>query len=359
MGEKAGVIFDKIMLKRGTTLIYLMHLLFWLSYILLNFYVSTYFFNWQDSVARFIFMLLLNVPLYYICATVLVSRFYEQKKYLTYALCALGIFIFSIVMRLWIEPLVTSHHLSMVEKFLIQNTRLFILRVYISQGTVLFVASLLGIIQHKFNIETKLTELKLVKAETDLNLIKAKMNPHFLLNTLNNIYSQSYAEKSKSSEAILQLSQLLQYSIYETANKKIAIEKEIQMIHALIGLYQLKHQNKLAIRFNYDSESIQDSALEIPPMIFFSLVENALKHSAIGIVENSFISITFTIERDRILFVVENSIPKQMIQSSTEHYKGFGRASLRQLMEMEYPDRYSLGEMQGKEVYITTLMIKV
>jgi LytS/YehU family sensor histidine kinase len=130
------------------------------------------------------------------------------------------------------------------------------------------------------------------------------------------------------------------------------------MIHALIGLYQLKYQQQLAIKFDYDAALLTEETMEIPPMVFFSLVENAFKHSSIGLEDKAYITIVFSMHASAVEFRVENTISHRGNVLGSD-YNGFGRSSLKQLMDMEFPGRYKLTEERGKDFYVTSLIIEI
>ncbi|WP_306353049.1 sensor histidine kinase [Flavobacterium sp. '19STA2R22 D10 B1'] len=346
-------VIDRLMMKRWNNLINIQHIIFFVLYGIVTIYSVLYFIEMPFALYRIVFILLLNLVLYYICYSHLVPAYYETNKYSEYILYALILFIVSSLLRMLIEPVLPGDF-DREE----QNNAIFLISIYGSQSIIILVASFLGISKHKFIIESEYKDLEYKKTETDLNLMKSKVNPHFLLNTLNNIYANSYSENSASAEAIMQLSQLLQYVIYETDKKRIAISKEFQMIKALAGLYQLKYNNQLSIVFEIEGDDILDQ-IEIPPSIYFTLFENALKHSSMGDYKDAFIKIIFKTEGDVVIFQTINSISEKEKDNDEYGYNGMGMVSLKKILTIEYAKNYELIVQESNKTYFSTLKIKL
>jgi len=365
--------------KRWPGLITMQQILFWLGFIAVNIYLYLHLFGTTQGMYRLLFMLVINIPLYYLCYSKLVPEYYETKKYAEYIRYTAIVFVISCLIRILIEP-----EIKLPGAVLFQQ-EYFLLLVYLTQTAIIVVSSLSGISKYKLIVENELAKLEILKQQADLDLVKSKINPHFLLNTLNNIYSRSYSHDKVSADLIMQLSLLLQYTTYEIGKKRITIEKEIQMITALNSLYQLKYNKKLAIVFDYEADELL-SEIEIPPTIYFTLFENALKYSAIGNDEHAFIHATFCLTDHNIDFSIRNNrsalqvkgtrangtgIPldhtdarnntpndtKQFVPD--ENYKGIGTAVLKQMMDIEYGAAYEFETTESPEEYFTRLTIKI
>lgn len=240
----------------------------------------------------------------------------------------------------------------------LSNTK-FLYNVYTAQGIVILVASFLGITKDKFLIEQDFKNLGEEKEQLYLDLLKSKLNPHFLLNTLNNIYSKSFNPSEKTSESILQLSRLLQYVIYDTNKEKVTLMQEFSTIKSLIGLYQLKYNNLLDINFEIKDEETLE-LIEVPPSVCLTLFENALKHSAVGIEEDSFIKVSYKIQDQELLFEIENSVAKNRELVNNFNDNGFGNEAVISILEKYYPERFTfISEAAENNTYETTLKIKL
>lgn len=338
--------------KRWPGLITMQQVLFWVGFIAVNIYLYLQLFGTPQGIYRLIFMLVINFPLYYLCYSKLVPEYYETKKYAEYIRYTAIVFVISCLIRILIEPEIK---IPSSAKF---KQEYFLLLVYLTQMAIIVVSSLSGISKYKLIVENELAKLEILKQQADLDLVKSKINPHFLLNTLNNIYSRSYSHDKVSADLIMQLSLLLQYTTYEIGKKRITIEKEIQMITALTSLYQLKYNKKLAIVFDYAPDDLL-SEIEIPPTIYFTLFENALKYSAIGSDEMAFIHATFKLDEEKISFSIRNHRAALAQKKTDENYKGIGTAVLKQMMDMEYPGAYEFETKESPSEYYTRLTIKI
>ena len=135
-----------------------------------------------------------------------------------------------------------------------------------------------GVIRHIYNyvkLKKAAQQLRIEKQEAELNYLKSQTNPHFLFNTLNNIYSLARDKSDLAPESILRLSKILRFMLYETGGNFIAIEQELKIISDYIALEKLRYDESLRINFNHD---IEDMKQALPPLLLIPLVENAFKH---------------------------------------------------------------------------------
>ena len=345
-------VIGNLMNRQWTNLIQLQHVLFFVVYTAALSFSVMYFTDMPFALYRILFTLIVNTALYIVCYSYLVPAYYQTNKYPEYLLYALILFITTSLLRLLVEPEFSE------ESRLRQDETLFLISVYASQSIVILVSSFLGISRHKFLIEYDYRDLEVQKIETDLNLMKSKINPHFLLNTLNNIYAENYNRQANASESILQLSQLLQYVIYETDKKTIPIQKEFEIMKALAGLYQLKYNNTLNITFKLNDSEMHEQA-EVPPSVYFTLFENALKHSGIGTDKEAFIIVQFDKIDNCLVFSVKNSIPEKLNKYSGNGYNGMGLTALKKILLIEYAENFELFDELSNKVYFSTLKIKL
>ncbi|WP_419869856.1 sensor histidine kinase [Chryseobacterium sp. CT-SW4] len=306
--------------------------------------------NPPDLIWTVILNVIFNIGIYYLVYYYLVPHFYLSNKYPEFILYALICFLVSSLFRILWEPAVFNMDFSK-EGYHIG----FLYNVYISQGIVILVASFLGITKDKFRIEQDVRDLGEEKDQLYLDLLKSKLNPHFLLNTLNNIYVNSFTRSEKTPESILQLSKLLQYIIYDSSKEKISVAQEFSSIESLAGLYQLKYNNELDIVLTIgDRETMDD--IEIPPSVFLTLFENALKHSGIGRVKDSFIHLSYTMDQ-YLIFEIVNSVAEE-VPSSEGNYHGLGNEAIIHILEKFYSGNFDfVSEAVENNKYKTVVKI--
>ncbi|MCQ9640154.1 histidine kinase [Chryseobacterium sp. WG14] len=330
------------------------HIFFFLVFLAIIFFTENYFLDVPELIWSVLFAFILNIGIYYLVYFYLVPQFYLSNKYPEFILYALICFLVSSLFRILLEPAVFNMKFNEI----LSNTK-FLYNVYTVQGIVILVASFLGITKDKFLIEQDFKNLGEEKDQLYLDLLKSKLNPHFLLNTLNNIYSKSITPSENTSESILHLSKLLQYVIYDTNKEYITISQEFSSIQSLKGLYQLKYNNLQDISFDIEDEEILD-LIEIPPSVCLTLFENALKHSAMGIEAGSFIKLSYTIENHEFLFDIRNSVAQNRTLVSNLNDSGLGNEAVISILKKYYPERFTfISESMENNMYQTILKIKL
>lgn len=330
------------------------HIFFLLIFVIITFFTENYFLDVPELIWSVLSVIIFNVGIYSLVYFYLVPEFYLSNKYPEFILFALITFLVSSLFRILLEPAVFN--MSFNES--LSNTK-FLYNVYTAQGIVILVASFLGITKDKFLIEQDFKDLGEEKDQLYLDLLKSKMNPHFLLNTLNNIYSKSFQPSENTSESILQLSKLLQYIIYDTSKEKISMAQELSSIRSLAGLYQLKYNNVLNIAFTIEDEETIE-LIDVPPSVCLTLFENALKHSAVGIEEGSHIHVSYKIRNQELLFEIINSISRKKNLVGNMNDSGLGNEAVINILEKNYAGRFTfISEPVESNNYQTILKIKL
>ena len=196
-------------------------------------------------------------------------------------------------------------------------------------------------------------QLRIEKQEAELNYLKSQTNPHFLFNTLNNIYSLARDKSDLTPESILRLSKILRFMLYETGGEYIAIEQELKVMTDYIALEKLRYDESLHINFNHDLEDLKQS---IPPLLLIPLVENAFKHGVSETRNRPFVDIHLSVRNHQLLFVVKNSA--ESFSPDERVKENIGLANLRRQLELLYRD-YNLSLQHHDNVFIATLKINL
>jgi LytS/YehU family sensor histidine kinase len=221
-----------------------------------------------------------------------------------------------------------------------------------SVGSIIF----FGITRHIYNyIQLKQTtqQLRIEKQQAELNYLKSQTNPHFLFNTLNNIYSLARDKSDLAPESILRLSKILRYMLYETSGSFIAIEQELKMITDYIALEKLRYDDSLRINFNYD---IEDMKQAMPPLLLMPLVENAFKHGVSETPDRPFIDIHLAVNKRQLTLLVKNS--SEIFTGQQTVKENIGLSNLRRQLELLYTD-YDLFVQHHESMFIATLKINL
>ncbi len=213
-----------------------------------------------------------------------------------------------------------------------------------------------GIIRHVY-LYRKLTaaaqQLLIEKQQAELNYLKSQTNPHFLFNTLNNIYSLARDKSDLAPESILRLSKILRFMLYETGGAYISIEQELKVITDYIALEQLRYDDSLRINFNHDVEDMKQA---LPPLLLIPLVENAFKHGVSETRGHPFVDIHLSVKNRLLAFFIKNST--ETIQGERSVRENIGLSNLRRQLELLYKD-FNLSVQQGESAFTATLKINL
>lgn len=277
---------------------------------------------------------------------VLIKRYFDHRKYVLFLFnFILSTYLFGVVCRIFIvhiaEPLFFDYPKeSLFEivtdvKYLIFHYLLAIL-----SGTFIFIS-------FKFMLryrDEKQNAMQLQKEKTELELktLKAQLNPHFLFNTLNNIYSLSIINSDKTSESISWLSDILDYILYKGQNNLVSLKDEMKIIDDYIELEKLRYDDRLSIEKN---ENIEFPCL-IPPLLYLSVVENAFKHGAGKTSGEIIIKISLSTNINGCIFKVENSFEK-----SPDERPGIGLENIKKQLELNFQNQYSLNIKPKKNTF--------
>ena len=193
------------------------------------------------------------------------------------------------------------------------------------------------------------------KMVAELQLLKSQVHPHFLFNTLNNLYALSLEQSPKAPEIILKLSNLLRFMIYESNVPFIDLEKEILLLQEYIALEQLRYGDRLdvSVTINGDIKNKQ-----IPPLLLLPLVENAFKHGTSNQVDQCWISFDMHVTDKAINFKLINSKDNEQ-SAAANKYRGAGLQNVKKRLDLLYTDKYVFEVVDQEEVFIAHLLLPV
>ncbi len=212
-----------------------------------------------------------------------------------------------------------------------------------------------GLIRHLYDhlqLKQAAQQLRIEKQAAELNYLKAQTNPHFLFNTLNNLYSLAKDKSDLAPEAILRLSQLLRFMLYETSSDYIAIDQELKIMNDYIALEKLRYDESLRVKFNHD---LEDPKQAIPPLLLIPLVENAFKHGVSETRTQPFVDIHLSVKQRQLTFLVKNSTETFSDEAGKEN---IGLSNLRRQLQLLYTE-YSLAVQPGESQFTATLKINL
>ena len=188
----------------------------------------------------------------------------------------------------------------------------------------------------------------------ELSILKAQVNPHFLFNTLNNIYSMSLYDSNKTPEMILKLSQLLSYMLYECKDEEVNLEKEIQFIKNYIDLESVRVEDIAHINLNINGE---DPGHKVPPLLFIPLIENAFKHGISTEQSTSKININLEISSDKIDLEINTPIDHSIEENKNNELGGLGIKNVKKRLDLLFPEHHTFQISKDNSLYTTKLSL--
>jgi sensor histidine kinase YesM len=362
-----------------------LHFILWGGLLLLNFLI----FGMPGLDFDFTFPLLswlIYIILFYINYSLLVPRFLFKKRFLLYITLLIitfssSIYLKAVIDRHFIEKRVNLFQAGNKERIRISdfgpdprvNEGIFppkartlappkrVLFFHVNpffmtgllQLTLILLASISLRFIKKWQDDEKLKEeIDKEKITTELSFLRQQINPHFLFNAINSIYSLSISQRPETSDAILKLSSILRYMLYETDKQYVSLEKEIATIKDYIEIQQLRLTDKVKLDFVLNG---QTSNYKIVPLVMLPLIENAFKHG-VDNVNNSFINILIEIGEGTLILSVRNKIVEKKLSLESS---GIGIKNIVRRLDLLYQDLYNLDYRRDGDTFKVNLKIKL
>jgi hypothetical protein len=306
----------------------------WLM-MLLFFSIMVFTFGFEAIGLRQLFTLCCHVVLFYAFYSWLVPAYYETRRHRPLAFYSVAVFICIGTARYFIDTRLVNAVNIPFYKFLNRPGSI-IAFILISQLIVFTVASLLRLSVRRIEVEKKLYTAETLQANAELKFLKAQINPHFLFNTINNLYAMAVVQHRGTADGILKLSGLLRYLVYDTGQAKVTLAQETEAMREYIALYQLKYPAALPVSTHLRA----NEALLIEPLILLTLVENAFKHSGMGEQPGAFIRIQTVQQGDWLQVAIVNSLAQEPIAATDA--SGIGLENLQKRLALNYKDAHEL-----------------
>jgi hypothetical protein len=226
------------------------------------------------------------------------------------------------------------------------------LRFLLPFVTTLLGSSLWEVMRYANEQQRRAARARSEQLVTELKFLRSQINPHFLFNTLNNIYTLSLTGDRRAPDSLLQLSGMLRYVLYESETATVPLGREIAYIRNYVELQQLKDSQLSGLSVELDESRPE---LAIAPLLLVPLVENAFKHGNLGEEEGAFIRIKLTTAPHRIEFAVSNTYSPA--PTPKDHTGGIGLANLRKRLTLLYPQDHELIVIDAAATFTATLCL--
>lgn len=327
------------------------HIMFWLSYVMLFGLVygkfgNNYPYYFLESLGMVPFVMASTYITIY-----LILPFYLKKQYF---LLSLIFFLGTLLLTCTLQRMFLRY-INALEINITKIYDLSFLSLFLETNFMVGIAMAIKLIKIWFKQEKEKFEIEKRTLQSELNLLKAQIHPHFLFNTMNNLYSLSLSQSAKTSEGIAKVSDLLRAVLYDCNEAYIDFEKEIAFIRNYIDLQKLRYDNRLMFNFELEGDP---KGKRIAPMLYITFIENCFKHGSFNDPELPWIHIFFKISDREISFSAENSKPQLIPPKVAEGKNGIGLENVRKRLEILYKNNYSLNINESDTNYKVELNLK-
>jgi len=316
------------------------HILFWLY---ISLYVFDYFidqFNFVNSVTYTAFEIVLYATEVYLNLFFLIPVILLKKGKFAYFISLLILLFFTC----------SSYFiLNLNNELLSQNFSRSIYTFFLNHILFIFISYFAWYYEKYFSEKQKRLTLENEKLQSEMIMLKSQISPHFLFNTLNNIYSLTLSKSDDAPKMLASVSDILRYFIYEGNKNEVFLESEIEVISKYIQIQeyrQIPGMKNIQFKINGDT-----SVLKVPPLIFMTLIENAFKHGDIVEKKEGFVNISFNISGNKIEFVIANSYQPKEISN------GIGLINVKSQLDVIYGRNYQLNINEENLNYKVSLIL--
>ena len=330
------------------------HIIFWVVFV--SFFALVYGSFEEDYSRQYLIQLsdaIVQAPAVYFTLYFLMPRFLFRERYLEFVIYLI-LLILGFSFLAWAnyvffqDPIFWADeyepHLFNYAKILKTTTKIY---------PVIFLAVVFKWFKYWYKEQKSNQLLVEEKLKAELNFLKAQVHPHFLFNTLNNLYALTLKKSKDAPEVVLKLSDLLNYMLYECAAEEVLVEKEIKLVKDYIDLEKIRYGSRLNVSFN-----IRGSALgkRMAPLMILPFVENSFKHGVSEEIENSWVSIDLQLKDDSLTLKVENSKSKDENSNDQFNYReGIGLRNVNRRLELLYPGMHVLEMHDAEEAFLIIL----
>jgi two-component system sensor histidine kinase AlgZ len=333
----------------------LLHLSFWgvyLSFFIYQISSRVKELEGNEAFFRAAFHVVFNMIAAYMNYFIFLPRFLAKRKIGRYLL-EFGIpFALVIFIRVHLQRYIVDGY-THSEGYFYSN--LHIVQITATSLFIVIFVSMLRFAKDWFELEARKKEIENEKLTAELGFLKEQINPHFLFNTLNNLYYLAYTKSENTTEVIAKLSQMMRYMIYESNHPQVPMSKEIEYMQNYIGLERLRLNNQIPINFEVTGDAAN---AKIAPLILITFLENAFKHGVDANKEESWVKVAIRLTGNSCSYTVENSKRLNGHVIHTEK-SGIGLRNVMRRLELSYPGNFDIKVDDNADRYKVELQLKL
>ncbi|GAB1445146.1 MAG: histidine kinase [Cyclobacteriaceae bacterium] len=342
-------------LKDSRNRVLLLHLSFWSVYLSFFLYQVSFYqrgeeVDWNRVFITVFTQVFFAAVISYVNYFYLLPQLLSRKKVLGYLIKFIVLFSLVIALRMTLNRYLfevfdyKTHYMD--------STR-FVVQVVASNLFIVIFVGMLRFAQDWFELDARRKEIEHEKLIAELNFLKAQINPHFLFNTLNNLYYLAYSKSDNTTEVIDKLSKMMRYMIYDSNHPKVLLSKEIEYMKNYISLERLRLNNEIPIEFEVKGD-LNDC--RIAPLIFIAFLENAFKHGVSNAKDDCWVKVLIEVNGKECTYTVENS----KVEGHKEESKsGIGLANIKRRLELSYPEDHELQIKELEDRYMVQLKLNL
>lgn len=281
----------------------------------------------------------------------LIPNYLSRNKFLTYAaLLILAAVIITPIKAIIFYVKFAAHPLTRTE--LIQNLNWYFLIHFFVAGA----STVVKIIADWARQIRERQELENQTMQSELRFLKSQINPHFLFNTLNNLYALTLKKSDDAPEIVIKLSEMMRYMLYDCNEKQVPLKKEISYIQNYLDLEKLRQSKSADIRFDVSGE-VADQ--QIAPLMFIPFLENSFKHGLTHTISKGFVYINLDVQGQHVTFSIENTKPDTKPLQDGKRSGGIGLVNVRRRLQLLYPGKYQLSIRDNPNTYAVMLEMEL
>jgi sensor histidine kinase YesM len=330
----------------------MLHLGFWvLSYfVLIELFAYTDNYTKADYIYTGVFIFSLIIPVY-INNLILIPFFLPRKLFFAYIalvdmLVALGAIFNYYLFNDFVDFIFPGYYF--ISYYSMKEIVIFFV-------AFMLITTLFKLSKDWFNLletKRKLGVLEKEKIQAEMKMLKSHLDPHFLFNSLNVIYSLARKNNENTSGAVIQLSDIMRFITYDAKQDEIDINEEIALIEKYIALQNYRLESETTVKFAKKVEA----DFQIAPLLLLPLVENAYKHGIKGNIQNGWIKINLNVSDDFLIFKISNSVGDNLVAKDSK--KGSGINNIQNRLDLIYPGKYTFKAEKEQDVFIANLKIQ-
>jgi LytS/YehU family sensor histidine kinase len=302
---------------------------------------------------RMFFSMPVDIIAAYFTVYLLIPKLLYQRKYYLFALIflvsAVGLVLLQRVI-LWYFSYPVLYKMEPQSPFFRINWLASFTNIYMAA----FFIAVAKLVKQRFTEQKRIQSLEKEQVEAELKFLKAQVHPHFLFNTLNNLYALTLDKSDRASEVVLKLSDLLNYMLYECNESTILLSKEISLIENFLVLERIRYGDSLEVDLRIEGET---AGKKIAPMLLLPFVENAFKHGVSKISKNARVMIRLEVDASQLNFEVINSKPMLLEKDEAGYTEGIGLKNVKRRLEILYPEAHGFDVIEKDEEFRIILKI--